>query len=393
MDSDEGRVMDPAFIDEESEPVPPRPNGHDRGAQRFTFTRFRDIELGTAPAYTVHGIIPRLGVVIVWGKPKCGKTFWAFDLEMHVALGWPYRGREVEQGEVLHIACEGVAGLAARKEAWRIFHAAAVPDDPPFWLCKETSLDLIRDAEAVAKDIFAQFGDRPIRLITIDTLNRSLKGSESKDEDMSAYVRAAVRLAEQFQCAILIVHHCGYDATHPRGHTSLIGAVDADIAIAKDAGGIICAEVQNMRDGAAGAQAYSRLAVVEVGYDDNGDPILSCAIVPADPPAAQSNAKPKGTKPPSPMASKFFGALGDAIAAHGQKMPASAGRLALTKERWEAEAIRLGLLDQIPTDREKMRAAQNRRDAILSKYRRELIAANWLACNDKLLWFIRKENS
>ena len=27
--------------------------------------------------------IPRVGLVVVWGPPKCGKSFWAFDLAMH----------------------------------------------------------------------------------------------------------------------------------------------------------------------------------------------------------------------------------------------------------------------------------------------------------------------
>jgi len=30
-----------------------------------------------------------------------------------------------------------------------------------------------------------------------------------------------------FGCAVIVVHHCGIDATRPRGHTSLAGAVDA----------------------------------------------------------------------------------------------------------------------------------------------------------------------
>src|SRR4029077_5253751 len=120
----------------------------------------------------------------------------------HVALGWPYRGHRVEHGYVLHVACEGVAGLAARKEAWRLFHveqgyAAGELDAALFHLCKETTLDLINDVDAVAAAIAGQFGDCPIRIITIDTLNRSLKGSESRDEDMTAYIRSAVALAEK----------------------------------------------------------------------------------------------------------------------------------------------------------------------------------------------------
>jgi AAA domain len=318
----------------------PRPRPADR--DRFQFTAFREIVVGTSGSYTVAGLIPRLGVVIVWGKPKCGKTFWTFDLEMHVALGWPYRGRRVEQGLTLHIACEGVAGLGARKEAWREYHLdcgydADELDDAPFYLCKETTLDLVSDVDAVAKAIAEQFDDAPIRVITIDTLNRSLKGSESKDEDMTAYIRAAVTLAEKFQCAVLIVHHCGYDTSHPRGHTSLIGSVDADIEVTKGETGEVCTEVKNMRDGENVAKTCSRLAPIEVGIDDNGDPIVSCVITPAD---EDFPTKPKlKPKPLSPAKGRALQLLAKAIEIDGQDPPPGATHIpqrarCVTEDLW-----------------------------------------------------------
>src|SRR5262249_33880975 len=134
---------------------------------RFKFTAFRDIQPSTDPAYFVDGLIPRLGVSGGWGRPKCGKTFFVFDLEMHVSLGLDYRGLSVEQGGVLHIACEGVSGLGTRKEAWRLHHIEGKTeaeieaiDAAPFYLCKDTALDLIEDADTVIRDIIDQFGDR-----------------------------------------------------------------------------------------------------------------------------------------------------------------------------------------------------------------------------------------
>src|SRR5215831_10594710 len=242
----------------------PFENGEDK--LRFRFTRFCDIGLDTAPPYTVHDMIPRVGVVVVWGKPKSGKTFWTFDLEMHVALGWNYRNRRVEQGEVLHIACEGARGLGARKEAWRLHYtkdrrAAEIAkiDAAPFHLCENTALDLIKDVDTVMADIALQFGDRPIRIITIDTLNRSLHGSESKDEDMGRYFGAAIALADKFQCCVLVIHHCGHNEERPRAHSSLLGGTDALIEVKKDNHGRVTTEVEEMRDGPNGAQTRSRL--------------------------------------------------------------------------------------------------------------------------------------
>ena len=85
---------------------------------RFALTRFADIKaLDSDEDYSVKGLLPRSGLAVVWGPPKCGKSFWTFDLLMHVALGWEYRGYRVRQGPVIYICLEGGARLpqAARR--------------------------------------------------------------------------------------------------------------------------------------------------------------------------------------------------------------------------------------------------------------------------------------
>jgi hypothetical protein len=260
-------------------------NGGDepeRDNRTFTFrlVHFRDIELDRSPAWLVKDMIPREGLVIVWGPPKCGKTFWTFDLVMHVALGRPYRGRKVEPGTVVYVACEGERGLAARAAAFK--KAKTEPDDDPDFYLLTTRLDLPAQVDALILDIAAQLPPDPCGAIVLDTLNRSIRGSESKDEDMSAYVAAADALRERFRCAVIIIHHCGVDGTRPRGHTSLTGAADAQIAVRRDAANKIIAEVEYLKDGPEGNRIASRLEAVTVGTDENGDPTTSCIIDPLE---------------------------------------------------------------------------------------------------------------
>ncbi len=40
--------------------------------RRFKLVRFDQIQLPTDPAYLVKGLIPREGLCVVWGPPKCG---------------------------------------------------------------------------------------------------------------------------------------------------------------------------------------------------------------------------------------------------------------------------------------------------------------------------------
>ena len=87
--------------------------------RRFQLKAVSEIKLGTERSYLVKGLIPRNGLTVVWGPPKCGKSFWTFDLMMHVALGREYRGRRVQQGPVVYCAFEGADGFRGSSEAFR----------------------------------------------------------------------------------------------------------------------------------------------------------------------------------------------------------------------------------------------------------------------------------
>ena len=293
---------------------------------RLKLVSFDDIEVGMEPRYLIKGLVPRVGLTVVWGPPKSGKSFWTFDAVMHVALGWEYRGRRTQAGSVVYVAAEGSAGLRARIEAFRRHRIGDASEGPtPFYLVP-VNLDLIGEHGALIAAITAKLPGAPPAAVVIDTLNRTLRGSESSDEDMADYINAADAIREAFACAVIIVHHCGVDATRPRGHTSLAGAVDAQIAIKRDGAGNILATVEWMKDGPEGDTVVSRLASVEVGMDQDGDAITSCIVEPVE------EAEPAGTGPRlSPNQTTMFTILHDA------------GAAGLTVEDWNERAREVGI--------------------------------------------------
>jgi hypothetical protein len=249
-----------------------------KGTAKFKLTRFCDVTLDTSTTYLVRGLIPISGLIVVWGPPKCGKSFWTFDVMMHVTRGIFYRERRVQQGTVVYIALEGGKGFHYRIEAYKQQHG--ISDAPLYLITNRT--DLVHDHSNLIASIKEATPDNPVAVV-IDTLNRSLSGSESSDEDMASYIQAADAVREAFQCAVIIVHHCGVDGTRPRGHTSLTGAADAQIAVARDeASNDVIATIEWMKDGVEGDQIASRLQLVELGPNDDGDPITSCVILPTD---------------------------------------------------------------------------------------------------------------
>jgi hypothetical protein len=129
-------------------PPPPAPRPDEAPARavssRFKLIRFDQIKHKQTAAYLIKGLIPRTGLVVIWGPPKCGKSFWAFDAMLHVALDWEYRGRRVTTGNVVYLALEGQDGFADRAEAFRLQYFEEGRGVPRFYLIKERT-DLVRD--------------------------------------------------------------------------------------------------------------------------------------------------------------------------------------------------------------------------------------------------------
>jgi hypothetical protein len=248
---------------------------------RFALQVFEGISMTTAANYLVKGIIPRAGLAIVWGPPKCGKSFWTFDLAMHVALGWPYRGHRVQQGAIVYLALEGGHGFRNRVEAWRRRHLAEHRNPVPFYLL-DVPVDLVADRDKLITAIRAQLGEQSPAGVVIDTLNRALIGDENKSDDMAKFIRAADMIRAAFGCVVIIIHHCGVAGSRPRGHTSLSGADDVQIAVERSEDGTITVTVEHMKDGEASAPMACKLERIELGTDDDGDPITSCVVVPVE---------------------------------------------------------------------------------------------------------------
>lgn len=371
FDEDEARKYREARQDDQDWDKGPPP--------RFLPVRFREISMSTAPAYLIDGILPRDGLGVLWGSPKCGKSFWAYDAALHVALDWEYRGRRVQTGNVVYIACEGERGLGARTEAFRQGKLGDEDDhDPPFWLLT-TRLDLARDVEGLIADIKAA-GIETTAMIVVDTLNRSIGGSESKDEDMGAFIAAADRLREAFGGLVLIVHHCGVNGERPRGHSSLTGAVDCQLRAERSTTGKVMVDVEWLKDGSEGERIVSVLTPVTVGVSSDGSEITSCIIEEADAPEAER--KPS-KKPKLPAAAKIaLNTLKKAISEVGEDAPASnhipTGVRVVSVEQWR-RYYQVGTASDLGPEARK-KAFQRARET--------LQAAGAIGLHDDLCWIV-----
>jgi hypothetical protein len=207
-------------------------------------------------------------------------------------------------------------------------------------------MNLVKDHQHLIAAIRAQIGKTNPVAVVLDTLNRSMTGSESSDEDMTAYLNAADAIREAFGCVVIIVHHCGINGSRPRGHTSLTGAGDAQLAVIRDAAGNIVVTVEWMKDGVEGARIVSRLKPIELGTDEDGETIVSCFLESVEgEQIATAESKPNKRMPKA--AKTALRALKEAVDECGEPAPASnhipAGVRITTIDRWRDYAYRRGI--------------------------------------------------
>lgn len=244
---------------------------------------FSDIQEQLTGLWLMKYLLPAVGMAVIHGHPGCGKTFLALDWALHIALGWEWQGRKVEQGLVVYLCAEGERGLKNRVAAFRRRHKI---EDCPFALIpiaidmQAPNADVNRLIEAV-RAAEAHYGQKAV-MVVIDTLAKTFGGGKENTDDMVSYVANCQRVSTEFECLTTIVHHRPKDAESedPRGHSSLRGGVETVVLV--EAGETKKARVTKQKDGEDGIELLFKLTVVELGQDEDGDPVTSCIVEPTD---------------------------------------------------------------------------------------------------------------
>jgi KaiC/GvpD/RAD55 family RecA-like ATPase len=267
--------------------------------------RFRDIQPQLTGLWLIKRLLPAEGLALIYGHPGCGKSFLALDMSFHIALGRDWHGRRVKQGFVIYIGAEGLAGVRNRVTAFRL-HTGV--EDAAFTLIP-TPIDLqAPDADvnrlATAIRAEATHFDMSPALIVVDTLSKTFGAGKENTDDMATYIANCGRIAAEFKCCVMPVHHRPKDAEseEPRGHGSLKGGVDTVILV--EAGPTKKARVTKQKDGELGEAMLFKLKSIELGEDEDGEPVTSCVVepslidtsIPADPIAQAVGRLPDGPK-------------------------------------------------------------------------------------------------
>lgn len=146
--------------------------------------------------------IPKVGLTVLAGPPKVGKSLYASQTALQLGCG------------VLYIAEEGSLGGIG----WRLRRQAMALDivgTPPFELAHRQHLRL--DNRGSVADLRGRVQAIKPALVVIDPLNRAHGADENRPTQMTPVMDAMAGIAYDFECAVVAIHHLAKPSAERRG--------------------------------------------------------------------------------------------------------------------------------------------------------------------------------
>ena len=250
-------------------------------APAMRYALLSDADLCKLPPmqWRIKKVLPEKGLAAVFGASGSGKSFAVIDMSQAIAAGHEWFGYKSKPCNVVYCALEGEGGIAGRVAAYRIRHGATAQNIR--YLVQSFSLLERGDITELAQAIQAIGGGAEV--VILDTLNRAAPGADENDsKSMGQIIAAAKELQTLIGGLVILVHHTGKDASKGlRGHSSLHAALDAAIEVRRD-GDSREWLIAKSKDGEDGEAHPFKLDIVELGIDEDGEPITSCTVHPLE---------------------------------------------------------------------------------------------------------------
>lgn len=241
--------------------------------------------------WVVKSLLPTQGLAIMYGQSGTGKTFLMLDLLLAIACSDEWFGHSITNTSVCYVCLEGASGIRQRIDAWEKAKGRPAPSNFRIITNSFTLTDK-KDINDLAAAIIE--GGSSGGVIAIDTLNAA---TPRMDENSSKEMGNAIdnlRLLQRLTSGLIMTsHHTGKDERQGmRGHSSLHGAIDVQIYL-KGTKSSRSWSLQKIRDYENGETHNFKLAIHELGLDEDGEVTTSCTIE-SDTPKATGRRLPSG---------------------------------------------------------------------------------------------------
>ena len=256
-------------------------------------------EAADETGWRVKGLIPEIGSGILAARRGAGKTFVAIDIAYALARLKTYIGKNI-------VGNVGTLWIAKEAPGQIPLRLRGLPDEPGQWPFRYIKTcprlldgkgranirsvdDIIATVKVASDEMIERFG-MPVGFVAIDTMRKAAGYGDRGENDPSQtgnVMQALSDIAVETRSFVLGVDHMGHDTSRgARGGTSKED--DADLVLYLDGehgkGTMI---VEKVRDGIDSIGVEYECVVVELGLDQDGDPVTTCRVELGDPKQAE----------------------------------------------------------------------------------------------------------
>lgn len=229
---------------------------------------------GEAPRWLIKNIIQECSIGSIYGASKAGKTFAVLDMVASIARGEPWRGRKVRKGRVVYICAEGAHFFRNRIKAYLREHNLTELDV----YVLAAGPDLMKPAEvnSLIQAVKNTCGD--VVMVVVDTYAACMVGDENNGKDVNQVLKGCKQIRDELNASVVLVHHSGKDVNRgARGWSGLHAAVDFELRVVKE-DGLHAISITKQKDAPDDGVFGFKLKAVELGEDEDGEPIISCVV-------------------------------------------------------------------------------------------------------------------
>lgn len=225
-------------------------------------------------AWLIKGIMEQNVTVMMFGKPGDGKSFLALSMACSIATGLDWYGHQVGRGTVAYIAGEGIPGIRRRVAAW--CQAAGVSVGDGLYLSRRALL--LPDEVGELIHHLKQMPN--LRMVVLDTVQRTFSGDENSTRDATAYMRAADVIREAMQgVTVMMVHHSGHAEGRARGSIVFKASADVEMATSRsESGDLLLACTKAKEAEPFKPMAFQFQSVALHGWGDADNPVTSAVL-------------------------------------------------------------------------------------------------------------------
>ena len=224
--------------------------------------------------WKVKGIFPDTGIAAIYGPSISGKSWLAIDMAANICLGEDWFGYKCNKADVLYLCLEGSAGFSNRIRGWEAGRSKKLPHE-----FKVIFDGFNLTSESDCKELLKVMPENSV--LIVDTLNRATLGrDENSSSDMGLILKGAKYIEQEKNVLVVLVHHTGKNQKQGlRGHSSLVAALDASIAVTHDKR-LDTRQwlLDKCKDGDDKKLHGFRLKGEFIGKDDENEDVTSCSV-------------------------------------------------------------------------------------------------------------------